>query len=1053
MNKKALAFFLLLILIIAFISFGFRKSDSNNILQKVTTNDNYKYIAINQILMWVSNNGDGSHDPGTDGNGFYWPGGVNATKSAIFEDGLIWGCKIGRETRVNGNTHRQGLQAGKILPDGTADDPSLSKYRVYKIRKGWENLPPSSERDDYERDYNEWPVEDGAPWVDIDGDGIFTRGTDEPEFVGDEVLWYVANDLDEARATFTYGMPSIGLEFQTTIFGFNRSGDLGDIVFKKYLIINKGQNTCKDMVLGYWSDTDLGDAGDDYTGCDTVLSLGYTYNGTNSDGIYGTPPPAVGYDFFQGPMVEGSPTDSAKFLGKWIHGKKDLGLTAFTVYLNGHPPYNDPAQGQPRGSIEFYRYLTGYLWNGEPFTDPNTQEDVKFVVAGDPVEGTGWYEGPGWPGGPPPKDRRHVMASGPFELAPGDSQEVVIGIVIAVGQDNIDSITELKRKDKSAQIAYDLNFQLTPSPPSPELTGVARDKSITLYWESNAESYDEGDPLLYGQKDSTGAPLADTTYTFQGYQIWQYKDLAGTDPKLLKIYDVADSIATIWDIRVINGINVLVPVIVGPDEGVRHSLTIVDDKYGNKPLCNGNPYYFSVTAYGYSPNSSPTYLENPPVIIEVKPETQKIDLSYTHDLGDKILADHISGDASGKLELKIVDPDALTGHEYRAYIHGAADSLSYTFVDVTDNDTILAEDTYFSDDTVSTEVYDGFMILMQDVGQDTINSLPGSQKYGLKEVLEIKGPNGQVLDQPVKVLGNLNSTGEWKVLGYGANADQRLNIDWQDAIGFDNYEIRFTSSGSEYYATGFAYSFTPQTKSDPKGKGTVPFEIWNVGRDLESDADDFRLTIKVQDCLRTDTLAVVTDTAFTQLENGNWEAIYAYFSDSTYQEPLPETSGKSEITDHKLGAIIFNGDLPHEGTVIRFNTWRPLVEGNVYSIVATAPNIADNKQAKNSLDDISVFPNPYFGFNRLERDKYQRFVRFTNLPTNVTVRIYSIAGVFIQRIDKNDPTTQWLDWNLCNKDGMPVASGIYIAHLDMPGIGSKVLKIAVIKEQQFIDRL
>ena len=136
MRKKAITF-ISAIFVIAIMLMGFKVINDNGLLNKPTTNDNFNFIAINQILMYVANNGDGSHDPGTDANGFYWPGGINATKSAIFEDGLIWGTKIGREIRVNGNTHRQGLQAGKILPGGIPDIPGDPKYRVYKVRKGW----------------------------------------------------------------------------------------------------------------------------------------------------------------------------------------------------------------------------------------------------------------------------------------------------------------------------------------------------------------------------------------------------------------------------------------------------------------------------------------------------------------------------------------------------------------------------------------------------------------------------------------------------------------------------------------------------------------------------------------------------------------------------------------------------------------------------------------------------------------------------------------------------------------------------------------------------
>jgi len=79
-------------------------------------------------------------------------------------------------------------------------------------------------------------------------------------------------------------------------------------------------------------------------------------------------------------------------------------------------------------------------------------------------------------------------------------------------------------------------------------------------------------------------------------------------------------------------------------------------------------------------------------------------------------------------------------------------------------------------------------------------------------------------------------------------------------------------------------------------------------------------------------------------------------------------------------------------------------------------------------------------------------VRFTNLPHQAMIRLFNLSGVFIQRIDKDD-TNQYVDWDLRNRDGLPVASGIYIAYLEMPGIGTKIMKIAVIMEQQYIDRL
>ncbi|MCJ7552291.1 MAG: T9SS type A sorting domain-containing protein, partial [Ignavibacteriaceae bacterium] len=382
---------------------------------------------------------------------------------------LVFGGKVNEEIRVNGNTHRAGLQPGIILPGGTPDTSTKPIYGIWKLKKGWENLPAGTEREYYEYIYNNWPADIGAPYIDINGDGEFTPGIDVPDYIGDMVLFYVANDMDSALSVFTYGMLPMGLEFQTSIFGFDRADDLKNVVFKKYRMINKGVNTIEDMFFGYWNDNDLGYAGDDYSGSDSLLDLSYTYNATNFDVIYGTPPPTVGHKIVQGPIVEGLPTDSAKFKGEWRKGYKNLSSYAFSLFSY---PWRDPQQGVPEGSTEFYNYLNGLIWDGSPFIDPIINDTTKFCLAGDPYFQTGWYEGDGWPDGPSPGDRRQVISTGPFNLAPGDTQEVAIAILIAQGNDNIHSVNKLKQLAQTVQDFYDNDF----------VTSVENIKNIPLHF-------------------------------------------------------------------------------------------------------------------------------------------------------------------------------------------------------------------------------------------------------------------------------------------------------------------------------------------------------------------------------------------------------------------------------------------------------------------------------------------------------------------------------------------------------------------------------------------
>ena len=91
--------------------------------------------------------------------------------------------------------------------------------------------------------------------------------------------------------------------------------------------------------------------------------------------------------------------------------------------------------------------------------------------------------------------------------------------------------------------------------------------------------------------------------------------------------------------------------------------------------------------------------------------------------------------------------------------------------------------------------------------------------------------------------------------------------------------------------------------------------------------------------------------------------------------------------------------------------------------------------------------------NSEELNKYNRFVTFSHLPTNAKIKIFNLAGVLVKNLDKADATTQFLRWDLANNSGLPVSSGLYLAYIELPDLGvTKILKIAIIQEQQILDR-
>ena len=103
-------------------------------------------------------------------------------------------------------------------------------------------------------------------------------------------------------------------------------------------------------------------------------------------------------------------------------------------------------------------------------------------------------------------------------------------------------------------------------------------------------------------------------------------------------------------------------------------------------------------------------------------------------------------------------------------------------------------------------------------------------------------------------------------------------------------------------------------------------------------------------------------------------------------------------------------------------------------------------------DKISVWPNPYYGYNPEERDALDRRVMFSHLPTEgpSTIRIFALDGTLVRTIKHNDTGSQHTYWDMKNNFELPVASGMYIAHVET-NRGDKILKLAVIQPEQRLD--
>ena len=130
-----------------------------------------------------------------------------------------------------------------------------------------------------------------------------------------------------------------------------------------------------------------------------------------------------------------------------------------------------------------------------------------------------------------------------------------------------------------------------------------------------------------------------------------------------------------------------------------------------------------------------------------------------------------------------------------------------------------------------------------------------------------------------------------------------------------------------------------------------------------------------------------------------------------------------------------------------------------FSTLDLVPKTNNLEKAKSALDNINVVPNPYYAYSQYEKNQLDYRVKIVNLPPKCTISIFTPSGTLIRKFNRDvagDNTAGGIydqtkvnadlnlessvDWDLKNTFGIPVASGLYIIHVDAPGVGEKTIK-------------
>lgn len=766
-----------------------------------------KLLDVNNISAYFRNDGEFYSDHATTGPGFEWPKGSG--KYAIFSAGFWIGAKY-RDTDTTksirlatvghfGSEYRPGM-IDKIT--GLPDDYTKPAYKVYKVRPPLDNANTNP-------DYLNWPVTHGAPWIDMNNDDKWDPYVDKPGLqfhngstFPDMMLYYVYNDANPAFHTWIWGgSKPLGVEIHKTVWAYNV---LPNVHFLRFQIYNKSSRPWDSAYVGLWSDPDLGDAFDDYVGCDIGLDsrgkkhdLGYTYNGDDNDDMgYGTKPPAVGFKLLQGPLVTGNQGDTAFAFGNKITSLKNNLVSSFSAYCNPgvggcyyqwiDEPINKSAYEILAGKKVLYagdvRWLRGC-------------DSTKYIFSGDPVLNTGCVNsllvGP--------TDMRFIMCSGPFSLAPGDSQDVIFATLIAQGSDRLNSITKLRELSTNIRYTYDNSFQNIPfvksaskfiSSDSTCITVTTTQQNATaikaeLYRESDSllnifHLYDDG---LHNDGSANDGVFGNSIVVYQS-KIPSKLNLEivhiNGDKVILK--DVETHITTAGPIKIVDfkitSDNLNADGKANPGENIRCLFGIKN--LSRDTLENFNVQIFPLTEHykvskeqpfrnfttTLSQNSGKFLNKENYIAFDILPDASvvkdaKIEFRITDNLmnmwrdtvamaihkikfpSNEVYSNHETGEAEGAFSLRIINPELLKNHNYQISIEEIDTSKVFNLINKTTGETLLLKHPLPDEWGHNIPVTDGFKITR---GTTTTQKGLKSWNYNPEKNIWFSGVKGFMAD-------------------------------------------------------------------------------------------------------------------------------------------------------------------------------------------------------------------------------------------------------------------------------------------------------------------
>ena len=626
------------------------------------------------------------------------------------------------------------------------------------------------------------------------------------------------------------------------------------------------------------------------------------------------------------------------------------------------------------------------------------------------------------------------VSSGVFPLKAGQIERISYAVVFGNATrcpgraDFTGSKADALRKRDFAQLAYNEDYQFAQAPLEPTVTAVAGDRKVTLYWDEVAER--SRDRFLAG---IPGAPAND----FEGYKIFRATDPAFEDARTITdangnpapwlqpiaTFDLRDGIKGFHPTPY-NGVQYW----MGDDTGLLH--TFVDTT-----VQNGQKYYYVVRAFdqGYAPlNITPSESNLRISIDNTTGQIAAMGTSIAIVTPEVPVAGYlppdisqislVAGTSTGKIGYRVIDPRKIAdGRRYRVTFEdttlvgqNAPDTVktkNFTLVDATNPlllDTLIRRSRALSD-TSEQPVIHGFQLIMRNEKSFGLNrQLSGYVRRGMKDDSLTSRRYTFNLDQ-------------WRggfVVGQQKPSDYRIIF---GAVGSD------TSTG--YLVDDLNGTYAPSV--------SVNFKLFNISE------NNRQIDFAFLELDPGDTAGIFSAT-YDPFFPGNSRSDYIIFLERDLQDSLRPTWKFEAVFDTSRSR-------PRAGDTVLVILSKLFRSEDIYEFTTRSQRV-DTKVAKEELRKIKVVPNPYVGAatweerNPFASGRGPRSIHFNHLPQKCTIRIYTVSGELVATIEHESNILDGsAEWNLLTRDNLAVSYGIYIYHVDAPGIGESVGKFAVIK--------